>query len=195
MPDGCAAPRCTSSSSSRRGPTRRRAYFIWQNGLRVYTTLDWDWSVCGVRRPQPHRLDAVKATPSPARTTWRRSRLCRRRSRRSLTTRSLTSVVAIRPTTGEVLVMVGSLDYFDDAIDGQVNVALAERQPGSSFKPYTYLTAFESGNFAAGVDGDGRAHGLPDGNPPMRRTTTGAIMGRSRCARRSSGRTTSRPSG
>ena len=32
------------------------------------------------------------------------------------------SVVAIRPNTGEVLVMVGSLDYFDEAIDGQVNV-------------------------------------------------------------------------
>ena len=44
--------------------------------------------------------------------------------------------------------MVGSLDYFDKSIDGQVNVAFASRQPGSSFKPYTYLTAFETGNFA-----------------------------------------------
>jgi len=34
--------------------------------------------------------------------------------------------------------MVGSLDYFDDSIDGQVNVAISPRQPGSSFKPYTY---------------------------------------------------------
>ncbi len=40
--------------------------------------------------------------------------------------------------------MVGSLDYFDESIDGQVNMATA-LQPGSSFKPYTYLTAFESG--------------------------------------------------
>ena len=45
--------------------------------------------------------------------------------------------------------MVGSLDYFDKSIDGQVNVALASRQPGSSFKPYTYLTAFETGQLLA----------------------------------------------
>ena len=41
--------------------------------------------------------------------------------------------------------MVGSEDYFNDAIDGQVNVALANRQPGSSFKPFVYATAFEKG--------------------------------------------------
>ena len=41
--------------------------------------------------------------------------------------------------------MVGSLDYYDESIDGNFNVALAERQPGSAFKPFTYLTAFEQG--------------------------------------------------
>ena len=41
--------------------------------------------------------------------------------------------------------MVGSLDYNNDEIDGQVNVATAERQPGSSFKPYVYLTALQQG--------------------------------------------------
>jgi hypothetical protein len=41
--------------------------------------------------------------------------------------------------------MVGSLDYNNQDIDGQVNVALSERQPGSSFKPFTYLTAFSEG--------------------------------------------------
>jgi len=37
--------------------------------------------------------------------------------------------------TGEILAMLGSLDYYNAEIDGQVNVATSERQPGSSFKP------------------------------------------------------------
>ena len=51
------------------------------------------------------------------------------------------ALVAMWPRTGEVLAMVGSVDYFDPVISGQVNVALAERQPGSSFKPFVFLTA------------------------------------------------------
>ena len=54
-------------------------------------------------------------------------------------------MVAIDPKTGQVLVMVGSRGYFDEEIDGKVNVALAKRQPGSSFKPFVYATAFEKG--------------------------------------------------
>jgi penicillin-binding protein 1A len=41
--------------------------------------------------------------------------------------------------------MVGSRGYFDTAIDGQYNIATAKRQPGSSFKPFAYATAFEKG--------------------------------------------------
>jgi penicillin-binding protein 1C len=55
------------------------------------------------------------------------------------------ALVAMIPRTGEILAMVGSKDYWDDSIDGRVNVALAERQPGSSFKPITYLRALEEG--------------------------------------------------
>ncbi|OGE88885.1 MAG: hypothetical protein A3J07_00860 [Candidatus Doudnabacteria bacterium RIFCSPLOWO2_02_FULL_49_13] len=55
------------------------------------------------------------------------------------------SLVAIDPKTGEILAMVGSRNYFDDEHDGQVNVALRERQPGSSIKPYIYATAFKQG--------------------------------------------------
>jgi 1A family penicillin-binding protein len=55
------------------------------------------------------------------------------------------SVVAILPKSGEILTMVGSLDFHDEAIDGQVNVALAPRQPGSSLKPLFYAAAFEKG--------------------------------------------------
>lgn len=55
------------------------------------------------------------------------------------------AVVAIEPQRGEILAMVGSVDYTNEAIAGQVNVALAERQPGSTLKPFTYLTAFQRG--------------------------------------------------
>jgi 1A family penicillin-binding protein len=55
------------------------------------------------------------------------------------------SLVAINPQNGQILAMVGSKDYFDDEIDGNVNVALRPRQPGSSFKPYVYAEAFELG--------------------------------------------------
>jgi len=53
------------------------------------------------------------------------------------------ALVAIDPETGQVLAMVGSAGYHDAAIDGAVNVALSERQPGSAVKPLTYLTAFD----------------------------------------------------
>lgn len=43
-----------------------------------------------------------------------------------------------KPNTGEILAMVGSRDYFDDQYDGNVNVTLALRQPGSSIKPINY---------------------------------------------------------
>ena len=55
------------------------------------------------------------------------------------------SLVASDPITGEILVMVGSRDYFDTEIDGNYNIALALRQPGSSFKPFVYATAFKKG--------------------------------------------------
>ncbi|MDO8492893.1 MAG: PBP1A family penicillin-binding protein [bacterium] len=55
------------------------------------------------------------------------------------------SLVAIDPKTGQILSMVGSRDYFDKEIGGNFNVALAKRQPGSSFKPFVYATAFKKG--------------------------------------------------
>lgn len=76
------------------------------------------------------------------------------------------ALVAVDVATGEVLAMAGSRDYFDTAIDGQVNVAIRARQPGSAFKPFVYARAFEEGfepetrildapvNF--GPDGSGR---------------------------------------
>ena len=55
------------------------------------------------------------------------------------------ALVAIDPKNGQVLAMVGSRDYFDDSIQGQVNVATSLRQPGSSIKPIVYASLFEKG--------------------------------------------------
>jgi membrane peptidoglycan carboxypeptidase len=60
------------------------------------------------------------------------------------------AVVVLRPATGEILTMVGSLDYWDESIDGHFNVAAdGARQPGSSFKPFTYVTLLSQGYNAA----------------------------------------------
>jgi len=60
------------------------------------------------------------------------------------------AVMVIRPTTGEILAMVGSADYWNDEIDGKFNVAAdGLRQPGSSFKPFTYVTFLAQGHNAA----------------------------------------------
>jgi 1A family penicillin-binding protein len=65
----------------------------------------------------------------------------------SLANRNVTNgaLVALDPRTGEILAMVGSKDYYNEAIDGEVNVTIRMRQPGSSIKPVTYLAAFENG--------------------------------------------------
>ncbi len=55
------------------------------------------------------------------------------------------AIVATDPKTGDILVMAGSRDYFDPDIDGAYNIALAERQPGSAFKPFVYAAAFLKG--------------------------------------------------
>ena len=93
-----------------------------QGGFKVYTTLDWEMQQIAervVREGAETNLKKYKAENS--------------------------ALVAINPNNGQILAMVGSKDYFDKNIDGQVNVAIRDRQPGSSFKPYVYLTAFEKG--------------------------------------------------
>jgi 1A family penicillin-binding protein len=59
------------------------------------------------------------------------------------------AAMVTNPATGEVLAMVGSRDYFDSAIDGNVNVTLALRQPGSSIKPINYAVGLINGYSAA----------------------------------------------
>lgn len=56
------------------------------------------------------------------------------------------ALVSIRPSTGEILAMVGSPDFYNTEISGQVNMVTSPtRQPGSSIKPITYVAAFEKG--------------------------------------------------
>lgn len=90
------------------------------------------------------------------------------------------AVVMIDPHTGEILAMLGSVNFSDKGIAGQVNMADVPRQPGSSIKPINYVTAFTRGwtpatpiydlktNFPDGnskppyapTDYDGKEHGL-----------------------------------
>ena len=55
---------------------------------------------------------------------------------------------------GDILAMVGSIDYYSKEIDGQVNITTALRQPGSSIKPINYLLALENGYSLASVISD-----------------------------------------
>ncbi|MBK9231041.1 MAG: transglycosylase domain-containing protein [Anaerolineae bacterium] len=97
-----------------------------QGGLRVTTTLDLDWQQEGQAIVQ-RRLRQLKED--------RRAPLSRRVDNAAL--------VALDPQTGEILALVGSPDYFDDRIQGNVNAALSLRQPGSAIKPLTYAAAFD----------------------------------------------------
>jgi len=55
------------------------------------------------------------------------------------------ALISIDPKTGQILAMVGSKDYFNDEIDGQVNITTSLRQPGSSLKPLVYASTFLKG--------------------------------------------------
>jgi 1A family penicillin-binding protein len=60
------------------------------------------------------------------------------------------ALVSIDPKTGQLLAMVGSRDFFNNSIDGSVNVTTMSRQPGSSFKPFAYATAWKKPNWGPG---------------------------------------------
>jgi membrane peptidoglycan carboxypeptidase len=98
----------------------RRA--VEEGGLKVITTIDYDMQVIA----EEEVLRGVEENGE----------------RYGFTNASL---VAIDPKTGQVMAMVGSKDFFDTEIDGQVNVATRLRQPGSSFKPIVYTKALEMG--------------------------------------------------
>lgn len=66
------------------------------------------------------------------------------------------ALVSANPKTGEIVAMVGSRDYWDEKIDGKVNITTALRQPGSSFKPLIYAAFIAAGNGAGTVLWDTR---------------------------------------
>lgn len=76
------------------------------------------------------------------------------------------AVVAMDPKTGEILSMVGSADFNNPEISGQVNMALTQtRQPGSAIKPLTYLAAFEKDWTPGTLIWDVPASFPPSGDP------------------------------
>ncbi len=95
---------------------------VEQGGLKIYTTLDLE--------KQKIAEEAIKN---------------RVEENASKFNASNASLVAVDPKNGQVLAMVGSKDYFNQEIDGQVNVALRLRQPGSSLKPLVYAALFKKG--------------------------------------------------
>lgn len=95
---------------------------IESGGLRVVTTLDWNLQQMAetvVRDRSPDILEKFNANSI--------------------------GTVGVDPKTGQVLLMVGSRDYFDTENEGNFNTTVAHRQPGSSFKPFVYATAFNKG--------------------------------------------------
>ena len=95
---------------------------INERGLRVITTLDWEL------QKEAERIVAERGEANVDRFKANNA-----------------SLVATDPKNGDLLVMVGSRDYFNQEIDGNFNIALANRQPGSAIKPFIYATAFSKG--------------------------------------------------
>ena len=79
------------------------------------------------------------------------------------------AALVTKPTTGEILAMVGSKDYFDIKNDGNVNVTISQRQPGSSIKPILYAVALQKGYTPSTIIDDSpvsyRVVGQPDYTP------------------------------
>jgi membrane peptidoglycan carboxypeptidase len=68
------------------------------------------------------------------------------------------ALVVLHPQTGEILALLGSVDYWNAGLSGNFNIAVdGLRQPGSSFKPFTYLEAFRQGFSPASMVLDVRA--------------------------------------
>ena len=83
------------------------------------------------------------------------------------------------PKTGEILAMVGGADYYDFLHDGQVNVTIRPRQPGSSIKPLTYATAFEQGKTAASIIDDSPVvYQIPGSKPYAPKNYDGRFHGK-----------------
>jgi len=114
---------------------------VEQGGLQVYTTIDGELQEIAEQAVEDGAANNARFNATNA------------------------SLVAIDPDNGQVLAMVGSKDYYDEEIDGNVNIATSWRQPGSSFKPYVYAQAFYNRYAPASVMYDVRTQ-FGGGEPP-----------------------------
>lgn len=96
--------------------------FLRQGGLKIFTTLD--------KELQTLAEETIEAKAAHYKGTYGAQNV---------------ALASIKNETGEILAYVGGKDFFDEANDGQVDVLTSRRQPGSSFKPLVYATAFENG--------------------------------------------------
>lgn len=88
------------------------------------------------------------------------------------------SVVILDPKTGEILAMVGSKDYFDLENDGNVNVTIRERQPGSSIKPVNYAYALSNGLTPLSIIDDSPVRFVLPGSDYTPQNYDGAYIGK-----------------
>ncbi len=100
---------------------------LYRDGLDVITTVDLDWQRAAERIVN-RQLDSLNHPAVGGRQPANANNA---------------ALVALDPYTGQILTLLGSPNYFDEAIDGAVNAALANRQPGSTLKPFTYAAAFD----------------------------------------------------
>jgi len=75
------------------------------------------------------------------------------------------AAMVIDPQNGQILAMVGSRNWGDPDYDGKYNVTTAQRQPGSTIKPVTYLSALRKGYTAATMLMDVKTS-FPGGDKP-----------------------------
>ncbi len=100
---------------------------VQQGGLKVTTTLDWELQqkAQNIVAEEIAKVESLHITNGAS--------------------------VVIDPTNGEILAMVGSKDFLAKDYDGQVNVTLSLRQPGSAIKPVTYVSALKKGYTASSL--------------------------------------------
>jgi len=129
------------------------AKLVTRGGLRIYTTLDVDLQMQAecTTRSQVLRLDGADPTTTPNTSAGTpcvaAAYLPAIPDEMHGVDREVTngSVVILRAETGEILSMVGSVDYWNEGINGSYNATLAQRQPASTFKPFVYTAAFLQG--------------------------------------------------
>ena len=115
----------------------------YRGGYRVYTTLDYNMQQLAEKEVKDH-VDGLKFSNV-----------------------GNAALITMDPTTGEILAYVGSKDYYDHSpkVQGDYDVAgIGLRQPGSTFKLFTYLTGMLKGGMTASTVLNDIEFNMPDGS-------------------------------